>query len=350
MLTGAIALTLLVAVCPARGDRELHTHDSPAIAGNEAGISSERRIQVYLPPDYAGGTERYPTVYYLPGWGGGASLGNSSVDALDAAIESGELPPVIVVGVSGSVRPAAGMIFLSSTQFGDWEGYLIDELIPWVDSTYRTVPDWLRRALTGWSAGGYAAMLLPVLHPGVWGASGANDPASPWGCTRNTVPDGAFLDVLPTQGMVQQVAMQIGTRLAPNPNEPIGYDQPLDVRDATDFAIWDEWRSTFCLKNSIAIENHSDALRALSVVAVVMPLNTSGTFTSHSNVMLDAMTAVGTAVTRLDMPGDHFTDASGRFLTITQEVVAAMNATEIPEPATSVRAGGKLATTWATVL
>jgi hypothetical protein len=244
-----VAIALLAAVHTARGDRELYTHDSPAIAGNEAGISSERRVVVYTPPGYTESTEHYPTVYYLPGWGGGASLGNSGPQALDAAIEAGELPPVVVVGVSGSVRPVQGIMFVSSLQFGDWEGYLIDELIPWVDSNCRTIPDWRKRALTGWSAGGYSALLLPLLRPEVWGAMGANDPWTSSGCVRGAVQVREFAEILPIVSAVPQRDMQFAARIAPNPDSPLGFDQPRNLAEARDAEIWDEWKRTFCLRD-----------------------------------------------------------------------------------------------------
>ncbi|HEX2989305.1 MAG TPA: hypothetical protein VHO49_01445, partial [Anaerolineales bacterium] len=48
---------------------------APALADNLVGQSTERTIQVYLPPSYKDSEKRYPVVYYLPGFGDTSMFG-----------------------------------------------------------------------------------------------------------------------------------------------------------------------------------------------------------------------------------------------------------------------------------
>ncbi|MGI8492513.1 MAG: alpha/beta hydrolase-fold protein, partial [Acidimicrobiales bacterium] len=43
--------------------------------------------------------------------------------------------------------------------------YLCDEVVAWVDSHYRTIPDAQSRAISGKSSGGFGAMITPMLRP-----------------------------------------------------------------------------------------------------------------------------------------------------------------------------------------
>jgi S-formylglutathione hydrolase FrmB len=48
------------------------------------------------------------------------------------------------------------------------EDMIVDELVPWVDTKFRTVAKPESRALWGYSAGGFGALNLGLRHPGVW--------------------------------------------------------------------------------------------------------------------------------------------------------------------------------------
>jgi len=48
--------------------------------------------------------------------------------------------------------------------------YLCDEVVPWVDTRYRTIPDRESRAISGKSSGGFGAMITPMLRPDLFGA------------------------------------------------------------------------------------------------------------------------------------------------------------------------------------
>ena len=51
-----------------------------------------------------------------------------------------------------------------------YHSYLCDEVVPWVDARYRTLPDAAHRAIMGKSSGGFGAMITPMLRPDLFGA------------------------------------------------------------------------------------------------------------------------------------------------------------------------------------
>ncbi len=52
-----------------------------------------------------------------------------------------------------------------------YEDFFINELVPFIDSTYRTLPERNFRGIAGLSMGGYGAIILPVKHPDIFGYS-----------------------------------------------------------------------------------------------------------------------------------------------------------------------------------
>ena len=119
---------------------------------------------IYLPPGYSssGNTNRYPVIYWLHGRGCSESNDQFPVSTVDAAIRSNTIPPLIFVYVSGG-----GMSFYSDSFDAKWlaETTIINELIPHIDTTYRTTANRTGRAIQGMSMGGFGAMKLGLKYP-----------------------------------------------------------------------------------------------------------------------------------------------------------------------------------------
>jgi len=62
-----------------------------------------------------------------------------------------------------------GSQFIDSASTGPYMSYLCDEVVPFVDGRYPTLPGAEHRGLTGKSSGGYGAMVVPMLRPDVFG-------------------------------------------------------------------------------------------------------------------------------------------------------------------------------------
>ena len=132
-------------------------------------LKGNRRIFIYTPPGYETGNQRYP-VFYLQHGGGGdeeawTTLGHAP-QILDNLIAKGQAKPMIVVMAHADTPRMNAPNFMVSDSYPkplttgtDWkETYfpntLVNELIPFIDKTYRTLGNKENRAIAGLSAGG----------------------------------------------------------------------------------------------------------------------------------------------------------------------------------------------------
>ena len=323
----------------------IHVLESPAIAKNMLGISSKRYIQVYLPDGYEEGNQRYPVLYFIPGWAGVAQEGSFFKYYLDDAIRSAKIPPTIVV----SIDVREGIMFLNSPVWGYWEDFMISELIPFIDREYRTIPDSLARGLTGSSFGGYTALILPVRNPDIWGSIGSIDPALwDWelGSSREDWVD--LLKFLPENldgyrpfnpRMIPE-PIQLATALSPNPEAPFFCDFPV-----TPDGQWiPEIRERFIgydLSNPETIAKNSKTLKDLLCIVIITPTEGIAIQSSLCAPLFNQMQEAGIGVIRLDMPGGHNDYYGERFIVIAEHILGAMIGAEV-----SVSPRGKVAALW----
>lgn len=149
---------------------------SAALQGNRLGDPHERPIWVYLPPGYDDAPDRrLPSVYIIQGltgqldmWRNRSPMRRNFPELADELFASGEAPPCIVVWVD-CWTSLGGSQFLDSPGTGKYLTYLCDEVVPWVDGHYRTIPERDHRGIQGKSSGGYGAMVVPMLRPDLWG-------------------------------------------------------------------------------------------------------------------------------------------------------------------------------------
>lgn len=118
---------------------------------------------IYLPQGYAQGAARYPVIYNLHGLGGNQFRYNEVVAAhFEAAQDSGLIGPVIIVFPNGYENS-----WWADSFNGDKpaETNIVRELIPAVDSLYRTIPDRQYRVMYGFSMGGFGAAKFITKFP-----------------------------------------------------------------------------------------------------------------------------------------------------------------------------------------
>ena len=159
-----------------QGRLDEHVLESGALADNALGDPHRRPLWVYTPPGYDEAPDRrYPTVYLIQGltgqldmWRNRTAFSPTTPEAVDGLFEQG-CPPVIVVYVDAWTS-LGGSQFLDSPGTGRYHTYFCDEVVPWVDTTYRTLADRDHRAVAGKSSGGYGAMVTPMLRPDLFGA------------------------------------------------------------------------------------------------------------------------------------------------------------------------------------
>lgn len=118
--------------------------------------NSERRAFVYTPPDYDSQLEnRYPVLYLQHGWGEneyGWSVQGHAGRIMDNLIAEGKCKPFIIVmtyGMTNEVRMGG----LQNFDIREFEKVLVDELVPYIDTHFRTRTDQPHRAMAGLSMG-----------------------------------------------------------------------------------------------------------------------------------------------------------------------------------------------------
>ena len=154
-----------------------HVITSELLRGNPLGDPHERPLLVYVPPGYEEEPgRRYPSVYVIQGYTGHLAMWRNRSpfrqpfpEAADAVFARGEAPPAIVVYVDAWTS-YGGSQFVDSPGTGRYHSYLCEEVVPWVDEHYRTLPAAAHRAITGKSSGGFGAMITPMLRPDLFGA------------------------------------------------------------------------------------------------------------------------------------------------------------------------------------
>src|SRR5262249_23046231 len=121
----------------------IETITSEVLKGNALGDPHERRVPIYVPPDYDGGDRRYPVVYFLAGFSNGGvyllgeSLwGETLPQRVDRLVRSDAIRPLIMV-MADCVTRLGGSQYINSAATGRYADHLIDELIPYVDARYR---------------------------------------------------------------------------------------------------------------------------------------------------------------------------------------------------------------------
>lgn len=150
---------------------------SELLRGNPLGDPHERPVYVYVPPGYDDDPgRRYPVVYTIQGYTGHVGMWFNRVpfrrpfpELADEMFATTDTPPAIVIYVDAWTA-VGGSQFLDSPATGPYHSYLCEEVVPWVDAHYRTLPDRDHRAIAGKSSGGYGAMITPMLRPDLFGA------------------------------------------------------------------------------------------------------------------------------------------------------------------------------------
>jgi predicted alpha/beta superfamily hydrolase len=151
------------------------------------GLDRERRLRVYLPPNYASGTRHYPVIYLHDGqnlfddatsfageWGIDESLNRL---AHETGFEA------IAVGIdNGGEKRMQELSPWPNAKFGVPEGeaymrFIIETVKPYIDANYRTEPGRESTAVIGSSMGGLISHYAMLAHGDVFGRIGVLSPS-----------------------------------------------------------------------------------------------------------------------------------------------------------------------------
>ncbi len=131
---------------------------------------THRRAFVYTPPTYGKDKKKYPVLYLQHGWGEDETAWSNQGHAnliMDNLIAEGKIEPFIIVmtyGMTNDVKFGRINEFTAK----EFETVLVDELIPYIDSNFRTQADKKYRAMAGLSMGGFETKLITLRRPEVF--------------------------------------------------------------------------------------------------------------------------------------------------------------------------------------
>jgi enterochelin esterase-like enzyme len=154
---------------------------SAALRGNALSDPTDREVLVYLPPSYdETKPRRYPVVVILPAFGAlhrtlaSFRLWDKNVfEIYESLLARAECVEAILV-VPDAVNRWGGSQFLDSAATGAYQTFLVDEVVPFVDQLFRTIPTREARAIVGRSSGGFGALRVGIDRPDAFAAIGSH--------------------------------------------------------------------------------------------------------------------------------------------------------------------------------
>lgn len=149
---------------PLKGSTFDHAVESLALGG-------PRTVTVYRPPGHEAGDDT-PVVYATDG-----NMFSPYARRLDAAIEAGDCPPVVVVAahaapmdqINGNIRALEYLQGFDDQRFDAHQRFFIVELAAWAETELGVASDAARRGIFGCSDGGGHALTTAMLHPRKFG-------------------------------------------------------------------------------------------------------------------------------------------------------------------------------------
>jgi S-formylglutathione hydrolase FrmB len=267
-----------------RGRVERLELDSEALRGNLQGDPTRRELQVYLPAGRSDGGG-LPLLVDLVGFTGSGmshtnwkNFGENLPERLDRLIGEGQMGPVVVAFPDCFTR-LGGNQYINSTALGRYEDYLLQEVVPVVEQTFRCGGEG-KRAVFGKSSGGYGAIVHAMRHGGFWSAAACHsgDMAFDlvYGCDlpgtlndlakhERSIP--AFIEHFeksqkPSEREVHTLMfLAMAATYDPDPTQPFGIRLPCDPETAE--LIPERWSNWTAHDPLTMVSNSASSLRRL---------------------------------------------------------------------------------------
>jgi hypothetical protein len=245
-----------------------------SLAQTSMGTDPNRSLVVYLPPGYDQSARRYPVIYFLPNAFDTYRADFDKHDAkalFDHAIAAGVMGNVIVV--TPDLNTSIGCSwYVNSPVTGNWEDLVVNELVPYVDASFKTIANRDSRGILGDRMGGYGAIRFGMRHPDVFGSVYALHPVGTGSgvLTMHSRPDWGRLARIQSiselhNDVLANIFMSIYQAHLPNPDRP-----PLYIDFAahrangqliTDTVLTERLRENFLLE--MQIPQYADNLKSL---------------------------------------------------------------------------------------
>ncbi|WEJ58182.1 alpha/beta hydrolase-fold protein [Devosia sp. FJ2-5-3] len=151
--------------------------DSAVLKSNRLGDPTNRIVDVYVPHGHDG--SGLPLLVDLVGYTAGGpahtawkNFGENVPERLDRLIGDGKMAPVVVAFPDCFTR-LGGNQYVDSPVMGNWESFLISEMLPAVETQIKCGGTG-KRGVFGKSSGGFGALVHAMRHPDVWSAAASH--------------------------------------------------------------------------------------------------------------------------------------------------------------------------------
>jgi enterochelin esterase-like enzyme len=259
--------------------------DSAVLKSNRLGDPTNRIVDVYVPHGHDG--SGLPLLVDLVGYTAGGpahtawkNFGENVPERLDRLIGDGQMPPVVVAFPDCFTR-LGGNQYVDSPVMGNWEQFLISEMLPAVESQFNCGGTG-KRGVFGKSSGGFGALVHAMRHPDVWSAAAShsgdagfdllyqagfpdvlralakhNHSIEAWMTAFETKPKLDGKDTMTLMFLAQAASFD------PDPNPETFLGLRLPVTNDTCELIPERWENWLKWDPALMVEKHFDAIGKL---------------------------------------------------------------------------------------
>jgi S-formylglutathione hydrolase FrmB len=263
--------------------------ESRILQGNLLGDPATREVRVYLPAGFTA-AQKLPLLVDLVGYTGSGpahtnwkAFTENVPERLDRLIGDGKMGPVVVAFPDCFTR-LGGNQYINSTAMGRYEDFVVDEVVPFVESQFKCGGAG-RRAVFGKSSGGYGAIIHGMRRPDVWAglACHSGDMAFEFSyLTEMPVVLNAFAkhdrSVEKFMTYLEQVKkpksdditllmmLAMAATYDPDPSQFLGVRLPVDLE--TGELIPERWQNWLAHDPAIVVDKYADNLRKLKGIYI----------------------------------------------------------------------------------
>lgn len=219
-------------------------------------LNAQRQVDIYFPEAYFEDESAvFPVIIYLHGFGGSQNSQEFIIETLINLIDDGTVDPMIIAKPDGSVNQLPGWnpitsMFANSELLGNHQDAVAIDLVEYLDTSYRTIPERNYRAVLGYSMGGESAMRMAFDHPDVFCAAASHSSPLDYRYVLSTLDDllqetggSAPYYFTPGNGMLSQMNFSRAAAFSPNVSSwPYQVDFILNPSGTINQMVWQKWK------------------------------------------------------------------------------------------------------------